>query len=74
MTPDGLMIGAQGPALHSSLLGKGMIQAAEGSQLRGREDHRWGLCLSRVIRTTGQSTASCLVLSMPPFLQILLPS
>lgn len=46
MTPDGLMIGAQGPALQVSLVGKGMIWAAEGSQLPGGEDPRWGLCAS----------------------------
>lgn len=74
MTPDGLMIGAQGPTLQVSLLGKRMIWSAEGSQLSGREDHRRGLGLSRTIRTTGQDTASCLVFPIPPFLRFLLLS
>lgn len=60
MAPDGLMIGAQGPALQGSLLRKGMLLATEVSQLPGGEEHRWGLGLSRVIRTTGQETASAL--------------
>lgn len=60
MAPDGLMIGAQGPASHISLLGKGVLRAAEGSQLPGGEERRWALGLSRVIRTTGQDTASTL--------------
>lgn len=63
MAPDGLMIGAQGPASHASLLGRGVLRAAEGSQLPGGEEHRWGLNLSRVIRTTGQDTASTLSVS-----------
>lgn len=60
MAPDGLMIGTRGPASHISLLGKGVLRAAEGSQLPGGEERRWGLGLSRVIRTAGQDTASIL--------------
>lgn len=63
MTPDGLMIGAQGPAVQVSPLGKGTIWAADGN-----EDHSWGLCLSRAIRTPGQDTASNRLLSIPPYL------
>lgn len=72
MAPDGLMIGTQGPA-HTLSPGGGSAAAAEGSQLPGGGERRWGLAPSRVIRTAGHDTAPpCL--SVPPSLQLPLPS